>query len=233
MHRYVVLTVGLLVVACGDGGSPKPRPTATVTTTATTTPNESATTTSPPTTTPTPTKTCYTPATPIPERTCDPSQCHFTRCALSGQEGTCTVREGLGDCYCFVEGPTFTVTPMSCATPTPTRDECENQCSGPGERSCSSSRCGDFHTAAGGCRPGGDNRCHCGPFECASCNVRPDDIPEDVDGLSVTVSGISDFVGEIEVRGGTTTVFAEFTPNPPRSTNASRRLFLLAVARTA
>ena len=43
-------------------------------------------------------------------------------------------------------------------------------------------------------------------------------IPEAVNGLSVTVSGVSFVVPEIEVRGGTMPVFAAFMPNPPTLT---------------
>ena len=170
-----------------------------------------------PTSTPTPTRTCPPPAPPVPDRTCNPAACNdapYGSCVEFGYTGTCTIRTTSGQCYCYIESSTHTATPMPCSTPTPTPDECENQCSGPGERSCSSSKCENSSTAAGLCRSG-DNGCRCGPFQCSYRNVRPNGIPETVDGLSVTVSGISDAVEEVEVRGGATTVFAEFMPNPP------------------
>lgn len=72
-----------------------------------------------PTATPTPTKTCYTPATPIPDRICAPSQCEFAQCVDYGIIGTCKADSVKGGCFCYIEGPTFTITPTSCSTPTP------------------------------------------------------------------------------------------------------------------
>jgi hypothetical protein len=121
----VVLVAGVLVVGCG-GGDSRPQPTPTVTATPTVTPIPTATlvpsgTPIPgtATATPTPTVTCYTPATRIPDLPCNPSECSpFARCVEYGFVGQCVV-DTRGQCVCFFEGPTFTITPMSCGTPTP------------------------------------------------------------------------------------------------------------------
>ncbi len=75
----------------------------------------------PPTLTPTVTRTCYTPATRLPDQPCDPLRCAFQHCVRGGFEGQCEVDHFTGECLCFIEGPTPTITPVSCTTPMPPR----------------------------------------------------------------------------------------------------------------
>lgn len=166
----VVLVAGVLLIGCGDSRSQPavtstatptvtPFPTATVTRTVTATPVPSST----PipgtaTATPTPTVTCYTPATKIPDLPCDPTQCTpFARCAMFGFVGQC-MDDTRGQCVCFFEGPTFTITPMSCPTATPTvdivsycgaRENVGGCCDFGGEQPCRPLR---FGSDATGCR---------------------------------------------------------------------------------
>lgn len=104
----------------------------------------------------------------------------------------------------------------SLPTPTPTSQRaCQNRCFGVPEAECYPAYCGDF-AVAGACRPlGVGGECGCDPFECAGCDVFLDPIPDVVDALTVTISGNSSFVPEIEVDGGDHPVFAEFRPNAP------------------
>jgi len=122
-----------------------------------------------PTATPTATATCYTPATPIPDRTCAPSQCEFAQCAEHGFVGTCMTDAVRGGCFCYFEGPTFTITPMSC-TPTPGPPTPPPTCVPTlGVISCCAAHCLPCPTVRAGCNAAG----------CQDCIERPvcDPIP--------------------------------------------------------
>lgn len=76
-----------------------------------------------PTPPPFPTNTCYTPAPPVPDRTCNPLACDdapYGSCVEFGYTGTCRHYTGAqSGCFCYIESSTHTATPMPC-TPTPT-----------------------------------------------------------------------------------------------------------------
>jgi hypothetical protein len=149
-----------------------------------------------PTPTPFPTNTCYTPATPIPDRTCSPDSCEFRgECYLSGHHGFCSDEFDRG-CRCVLEGPTWTVTPQSCSTPTPT-PICIATSFIP---SCCAQHCDPCPTSYPGCNSEGCQDCIerpvCAPYPTCypTANVIPSPTP--TADCFENIGGCCDFRGQ-------------------------------------
>jgi hypothetical protein len=146
---------------------------------------------------------CESGGTPIP--TCTPA----VACVAPGRP-VCAGCSGCMACDCVTDSQTATATPTPTHTPVPIFGTCSDACLA--SEGCDA-RCGDFRVF-GTCSREPLSECRCLPFECQRCNIFPDlPIPPTVQGLTITLTGNTEYISQVEVDGGAYPVFAVLRRN--------------------